>query len=117
MLRGKLTSRKHQGTFQQLISSLLTLGAFLSSLTAGSFAHFFGRKTALWLACLLTAVGCAIQINTTDKAVVYVGRLILGIGNGFLVTFSNIYAAEASPAHLRAVMVALSTSDPSLVQW
>jgi hypothetical protein len=36
-----------------------------------------------------------------------VGRLILGIGNGFLVTFSNIYTAEASPAHLRAVMVAL----------
>lgn len=98
---------KYQGTFQQLISSLLTLGAFLSSLTAGSFAHFFGRKTALWLACLLTAIGCAIQINTTDKAVVYVGRLILGIGNGFLVTFSNIYTAEASPAHLRAVMVAL----------
>lgn len=90
-----------------MIGSLLTLGAFLSSLTAGSFAHFFGRKTALWLACLLTAIGCAIQVNTTDKAVVYVGRLILGIGNGFLVTFSNIYTAEASPAHLRAVMVAL----------
>ncbi|ROW01881.1 hypothetical protein VMCG_05570 [Cytospora schulzeri] len=95
------------GTFQQLISSLLTLGAFLSSLTAGSFAHFFGRKTALWLACFLTAIGGAIQIGTTDKAAVYVGRLVLGIGNGFLVTFSNIYTAEASPAHLRAVMVAL----------
>lgn len=100
-------TNKTQGTFQQLISSLLTLGAFLSSLTAGSFAHFFGRKTALWLACLLTAVGCAIQISTTDKGVVYLGRLVLGIGNGFLVTFSNIYTAEASPAHLRAVMVAL----------
>lgn len=96
-----------QGTFQQLISSLLTLGAFLSSLTAGTFAHFFGRKTALWLACLLTAAGCAIQIGTTDKGVVYLGRLVLGIGNGFLVTFSNIYLAEASPAHLRAVLVAL----------
>lgn len=96
-----------QGTFQQLIGSLLTLGALLSSLTAGSFAHFFGRKTALWLACLLTAVGCAVQIGTADKAAVYVGRLVLGIGNGFLVTFSNIYTAEASPAHLRAVMVAL----------
>lgn len=103
----KANALTYQGTFQQLISSLLTLGAFLSSLTAGSFAHFFGRKTALWLACLLTAIGCAIQVNTTDKAVVYVGRLILGIGNGFLVTFSNIYTAEASPAHLRAVMVAL----------
>ncbi|KAL1848539.1 hypothetical protein VTK73DRAFT_10098 [Phialemonium thermophilum] len=95
------------GTFQQLIGSLLTLGAFVSSLVAGAFAHFFGRKVALWLACLLTAVGCAIQIATDSKAVVYLGRLVLGIGNGFLVTFSNIYTAEAAPAHLRAVMVAL----------
>ncbi|KAI2618411.1 general substrate transporter [Hypoxylon sp. NC1633] len=93
-----------EGTFQQLIGSLLTLGAFLSSLVAGAFAHFFGRKVALWLACVLNAIACIIQISTTDKAAIYVGRLILGLANGFLVTFSNIYAA---PAHLRAVMVAL----------
>jgi MFS family permease len=96
-----------QRTFQQLIGSLLTLGAFLSSVFAGAFAHFFGRKPALWLACLLTALGAAIQIGTTDWGVVYLGRLVLGIGNGFLVTFSNIYCAEAAPAHLRAVLVAL----------
>ncbi|KAK3290802.1 general substrate transporter [Chaetomium fimeti] len=94
-------------TFQQLIGSLLTLGAFLSSIFAGAFAHFFGRKPALWLACLLTAAGAAIQIGTTNWGVVYLGRLILGIGNGFLVTFSNIYCAEAAPAHLRAMLVAL----------
>ncbi|KAI1773940.1 general substrate transporter [Hypoxylon cercidicola] len=96
-----------EGTFQRLIGSLLTLGAFLSSLVAGAFAHFFGRKTALWLACVLNAIACIIQISTTDKVAVYIGRLILGLANGFLVTFSNIYTAEASPAHLRAVMVAL----------
>ncbi|KAL2023354.1 hypothetical protein VTK56DRAFT_3092 [Thermocarpiscus australiensis] len=94
-------------TFQQLIGSLLTLGAFLSSIFAGAFAHFFGRKPALWLACLMTALGAAIQIGTSDRGVVYLGRLVLGIGNGFLVTFSNIYCAEAAPAHLRAVLVAL----------
>jgi MFS family permease len=95
------------GTFQRLIGSLLTLGAFLSSLVAGVFALFFGRKVALWLACLLNVIACAIQISTVDKGAVYVGRLLLGIANGFLVTFSNIYTAEAAPAHLRAVMVAL----------
>ncbi|KAK0625128.1 major facilitator superfamily domain-containing protein [Bombardia bombarda] len=94
-------------TFQQLIGSLLTLGAFLSSIFAGAFAHFFGRRQGLWVACFLAVLGSAIQIGTTDKGVVYFGRLIIGIGNGFLVTFSNIYCAEAAPAHLRAVMVAL----------
>ncbi|KAI0505142.1 general substrate transporter [Xylaria bambusicola] len=95
------------GTFQRLIGSLLTLGAFLSSLVAGVFANYFGRKVALWSACLLNAVACVIQISTTSKVAIYIGRLILGLANGFLVTFSNIYTAEASPAHLRAVMVAL----------
>lgn len=96
-----------EGTFQRLIGSLLTLGAFVSSLGGGAFAHFFGRKVALWLACVLNAIACIIQISTTDKVAVYIGRLILGLANGFLVTFSNIYTAEAAPAHLRAVMVAL----------
>ncbi|GAB1316825.1 General substrate transporter [Madurella fahalii] len=94
-------------TFQQLIGSLLTLGAFLSSIFAGAFAHFFGRRPALWLACFLTALGAAIQIGTVDWGAIYLGRLVLGFGNGFLVTFSNIYCAEAAPAHLRAVLVAL----------
>ncbi|KAI0160245.1 general substrate transporter [Xylariaceae sp. FL1272] len=95
------------GTFQQLIGSLVTLGAFLSSLVAGAFAHYFGRKHALWSACVLNVVACIIQISTTNKIAVYIGRLVLGLSNGFLVTFSNIYTAEAAPAHLRAVMVAL----------
>ena len=84
-------NRDAQGTFQRLIGSLLTLGAFLSSLVAGAFAHFFGRKSALWIACVLNAIACIIQISTTDKVAVYIGRLVLGLANGFLVTFSNIY--------------------------
>ncbi|TVY82966.1 putative glucose transporter rco-3, partial [Lachnellula suecica] len=82
---------------QQLITSLLTLGSFLSSLLAGSFSSFLGRKQALWLACALNAVACAIMIATDNKSV-------LGFANGFLVTFSK---SEAAPAHLRGVMVAL----------
>lgn len=102
-----------KGTFQQLISSLLTLGALLSSLGAGLLAQLpgpawlGGRRPALGLGCLLTAAGCALQLGTTSAGVVYLGRLVLGLGNGLLVTCSNIYVAEAAPPHLRAVLVAL----------
>lgn len=90
-----------------MITSLLTLGSFLSSLVAGVFSTYFGRRPALWLACLLNAVACAIQIATTDKGVLYLGRLLIGFANGFFVTFSNVYTSEAAPAHLRGVIVAL----------
>ncbi|KAK4185157.1 general substrate transporter [Podospora australis] len=96
-------------TFQQLIGSLLTLGAFLSCLLAGTFAAYLGRRPALWAACFLTALGAAIQIGTTSQGVVYLGRFVIGIGNGWLVIFSNIYCAEAAPAHLRAILVGLFT--------
>lgn len=94
-------------TVQQLITSLLTLGSFVSSLVAGYFASYFGRREGLWVACVLNAVACAIQIGTDSAGVLYLGRLLLGFANGFLVTFSNVYTSEASPAHLRGVMVAL----------
>ena len=94
-------------TFQQLISSLLTLGSFLSALMAGVFGAYFGRKHAIWLACALNAVAVAIQIATPNKGAIYVGRLLLGLANGFLVTFSNVYTSEAAPSHLRGVLVFL----------
>jgi MFS family permease len=92
---------------QQLIASLLTLGSFLSSLLAGLFSHWFGRKQGLWLACALNVVSCIIMIATRSTGVLYLGRLLLGVSNGFLVTFSNVYTSEAAPAHLRGVIVAL----------
>ncbi len=44
---------------------------------------------------------------TTSVGVLYLGRILLGLANGFFVTFSNVYTAEVAPAHLRGVMVAL----------
>ncbi|OQE26601.1 hypothetical protein PENSTE_c005G05511 [Penicillium steckii] len=94
-------------TVQQLITSLLTLGSFASSLVAGFFSSYLGRRQALWLACIVNAIACGIQIGTSSPGVLYLGRLLLGFANGFFVTFSNIYTAEVSPAHMRGVIVAL----------
>jgi MFS family permease len=56
---------------------------------------------------VLNAVACGIQIGTDKAGVLYLGRIMLGFANGFLVTFSNVYTSEAAPAHLRGVIVAL----------
>ena len=74
---------------------------------AGAFGSLFGRKTCLALACIVSFAACGIQIGTTSKAVLYFGRVLLGFSNGFFVTFSNVYVAEAAPTHLRGVLVAL----------
>ncbi|KAF2008730.1 general substrate transporter [Aaosphaeria arxii CBS 175.79] len=94
-------------TVQRLISSLITVGSFVSSLAAGLFSSHFGRRHALWLACTLNAAACAVMIAATTPGVLYLGRLFLGFANGFFMTFSSIYAAEAAPAEMRGLIVAL----------
>ncbi|KAH6638432.1 general substrate transporter [Boeremia exigua] len=94
-------------TVQQLMTSLMSLGSFVSAISAGLFSKYFGRKTGLWLACILNAIAVAIQVGSSSAGALYVGRLILGLANGYLTTFSTVYATEAAPAHLRGVLVAL----------
>ncbi|MCJ1394678.1 hypothetical protein MMC18_007558 [Xylographa bjoerkii] len=91
---------------QQLISSLMTLGAFVGSLAAGPMAIVLGRKPCLWLACALCIVSNAIMMGTTQLAGLYVGRLFIGLANGFFMTFSQLYLQEVAPARYRGLALA-----------
>ncbi|KAF7555987.1 hypothetical protein G7Z17_g1715 [Cylindrodendrum hubeiense] len=92
-------------TRQQLISSLMTLGAFISSSLAGFAATKLGRKWCLWLACLLCAVANIIMMTTTHIGPLYAGRLLIGLANGYFMTFSQLYIQETSPAKYRGLFL------------
>lgn len=92
-------------TPQQLISSFLNVGTIIGTLFTVPFAHRYGRKPAIWVACAFSFVACAVQVATTTLGGLYAGRIILGVANGFFITFSNIYTVEAAPPHLRGVIV------------
>lgn len=76
---------------QQLISSLMTLGAFLASFFAGPIAKFLGRKATLWVACIGCWVADIIMMATTNIGGLYAGRLLIGLANGLLMTFAQLY--------------------------
>lgn len=65
-------------TVQQLISSLMTIGTFVSSLLVGPFSSRFGRKAGLWTAALLNFIATAIMLGTTSVGALYFARLLLG---------------------------------------
>ncbi|KAF4452834.1 hypothetical protein F53441_4388 [Fusarium austroafricanum] len=91
--------------FLKLISSLMTLGAFISSSLAGFVAAKLGRKMCLRLACLLCAVSNIIMMTTTDIGPLYLGRLLIGLANGYFMTFSQLYLQETSPAKYRGLFL------------
>ncbi|KAF2274258.1 general substrate transporter [Westerdykella ornata] len=109
---------------QQLISSLMTLGAFISSACAGLAAHKLGRRQCLWVACLTCAVANIIMMTTTSIAPLYVGRLIIGFANGYFMTFSQLYIQESSTAEYRGLFLtgfqfftAFGTLIGTIVDW
>lgn len=102
-------------TRQQLISSLMTLGAFLSSASAGLAAKYMGRKMSLWGACLLCIISNVIMMASTDIGALYVGRLLIGLANGWFMTFSQLYIQECSPARWRGWWLAVFTFCTSFV--
>lgn len=84
----------------------------------GPMAIKLGRKPCLWTACLLCAASDAIMMGTTKLAGLYVGRLFIGIANGFFMTFSQLYLQEVAPARYRGMALAMFqiwTSIGSLV--
>ena len=102
-------------TRQQLISSLMTLGAFISSGCAGFIAIKLGRKGALWCACLLCAVANIIMMATESIGALYAGRFLIGLANGMLMTFSQLYIQESATAKHRGLFLTLFQLSTSTV--
>ncbi|KAF2182994.1 general substrate transporter [Zopfia rhizophila CBS 207.26] len=92
---------------QQLISSLMTLGAFISSSSAGILASKLGRRPCLWMACILCCVSNVVMMATTNMHGLYAGRFLIGIANGWFMTFSQLYIQESSPARYRGTLISI----------
>lgn len=103
---------------QQLISSLMTLGAFISAAAAGVAARWLGRRACLWVACAVCCVSNIIMMTTTDIGALYAGRFLIGLANGYFMCFSQLYIQESSPAKYRGLFLSVfqfCTSTGTLV--
>jgi len=64
---------------QQLISSLMTLGAFVGSLMAGPISSYLNRRWSIFLGSFLCVIAVLVMVLTTKVGVLYFARLLLGI--------------------------------------
>ncbi|EPE02436.1 general alpha-glucoside permease [Ophiostoma piceae UAMH 11346] len=90
---------------QQLISSLMILGAFVSSALAGPTAAYVSRRMCIWIAIVLCIVANVIMMTAHYISALYVGRLVIGLSNGMFMTYSQLYIQETAPAKYRGMMI------------
>jgi MFS transporter, SP family, sugar:H+ symporter len=92
----------------------MILGAFVSSSAAGPIAIYLGRKPSIWIAALLCCVSNVIMMTTTSIGAIYWARFLIGIANGMLMTFSQLYLQECAPAKYRGLVIGLFQSWTSI---
>jgi sugar porter (SP) family MFS transporter len=95
---------------QELVVSVVLIGAMLGAVTAGGVTDAIGRRNTLIAAGLIFAVGALISAFATGVPMLIIGRFIVGIAIGFSSVTAPLYISEVAPRASRGALV-------SLYQW
>jgi sugar porter (SP) family MFS transporter len=95
-------------TFQQeLVVSVVLVGAAAGALSGGRLADIFGRRMMLLVTALIFVAGALVCATAPSLNVLVIGRLIVGLGIGFSTSTVPIYISEVSPPQTRGWQVSL----------
>jgi SP family galactose:H+ symporter-like MFS transporter len=95
-------------TFQQeLLVSIVLVGAAVGALTGGRLADVFGRRFMLMVTAVIFVTGALVCAAAPSLNILVVGRLIVGLGIGFATSTVPIYISEVSPPQTRGWQVSL----------
>lgn len=87
--------------------SVFTGGAFFGAMFAGPAGDYLGRRLTILLGAIVFCVGGALQTAAQNLHYLYAGRVIAGLGVGFLVMIIPLYQAEISHPSIRGSVTAL----------
>jgi SP family myo-inositol transporter-like MFS transporter 13 len=90
---------------QELITSITSGGAFIGAIVAGLTGDKMGRKFAIYLGCVVFAIGAVIQASAYSLAQMTIGRLVIGFGVGSAAMIIPLYIGELAPARYRGRLI------------
>ncbi|GAB7341192.1 hypothetical protein MBLNU457_7482t1 [Dothideomycetes sp. NU457] len=103
------------------VAAIYDIGCFLGALVAFSVGEKLGRKKSIILGTIIMVIGCLLMTSSFSLAQMFVGRTILGIGNGINTATAPVWQTETAPAKLRGKLVILEMTTNILgfmmVNW
>ncbi|KAK3403263.1 general substrate transporter [Sordaria brevicollis] len=99
---------------QRLIQSLINIGSFVSAFAIYFLGSRISRRLGLWIGCAFAFLSVSIMIGVKNLAGLYVGRLLLGMSNGFLVPYNVMFVSESAPSLLRGPILGMTILQTSL---
>ncbi|KZF20607.1 MFS monosaccharide transporter [Xylona heveae TC161] len=90
--------------------AILEVGAFVASLSVGRIGDLIGRRKTILYGSIVFFIGGALQTCATGMPMMYIGRVIAGLGVGALSTIVPVYQSEISPPHNRGKLACIEFS-------
>ncbi|MCO5590295.1 hypothetical protein L7F22_044264 [Adiantum nelumboides] len=103
----KLLTATNSTQLSGTIQALFQVGALFGGLMSGLTSDPLGRRTAIFIACVLVIIGSALQTGSTHVAMFIVARFITGMGIGNLVIIVPTWQSEVSNPHSRGLLVGM----------
>ncbi|KAI7898970.1 general substrate transporter [Cokeromyces recurvatus] len=90
-----------------LLVAMMLLTATIGGLASGNVCDFMGRKNAILLGTGAFAIGALFETIGYSFGLLLVGRLFVGLGEGFLTNAIPLYHTEIAPPDIRGRLISL----------
>ncbi|KAF1967064.1 putative MFS sugar transporter [Bimuria novae-zelandiae CBS 107.79] len=91
-------------TMHGLIVSCILITGALASFMAGHLADTVGRPLGMGIGAAVFGAGAALEAGAVHIGMLFVGRLITGVGEGLFLSTTVVYICEIVPAKGRGVI-------------
>ncbi|KAG9075031.1 hypothetical protein FS749_013344, partial [Ceratobasidium sp. UAMH 11750] len=91
---------RNEAVLGALVATIL-MSASLSSFASGWLSDRYSRKYTIMVGAYIFALGSALEAGSTNLPMLIVGRLIVGVGEGFFLSAIGVYLVEISPPDVR----------------
>ncbi|KAF9888167.1 hypothetical protein FE257_009162 [Aspergillus nanangensis] len=89
------------------VTAIYDIGCFLGAIVAFTIGERLGRKKSILVGTTIMAIGTVIKAASYSLPQMFVGRIILGIGNGINTATAPIWQTETAQARWRGRLVML----------
>ncbi|KAE8306333.1 general substrate transporter [Aspergillus transmontanensis] len=103
------------------VTAIYDVGCFLGAILAFTLGERLGRKKSILLGTTIMAVGTILKTSSFSLAQMFVGRIILGVGNGVNTATAPVWQTETAQMKWRGKLVilelGLNVGGYCIVNW
>ncbi|KAF9771622.1 hypothetical protein IL306_010732 [Fusarium sp. DS 682] len=92
-------------TMLSTITAIYDIGCFFGAIAAFTLGERLGRRKSILAGTVIMSIGAILMTASYSLPQMFVGRIVLGIGNGINTATAPIWQTETAPPHLRGKLV------------